>query len=185
MKLGVRDALYLFIIFLLIAQLWSVSHENGRLREEQKNIKETLVTSQVIHEIFELRRHAKLTNALMDTPLDTESKLALLIELNNTKYSLSRLERDVDHLGAWLGYGNDSLSPSGGDCVELLEIVYYALQSGNVTHEDVILAYNALDAIINFTRVYPPTYENIIQGLRDMNRECGRLLQGANRTQKK
>ncbi|NJE47040.1 hypothetical protein E3E35_06400 [Thermococcus sp. GR7] len=185
MRLGAKDALYLLIIFLLIVQLWSVSHENERLREEQRGIKETLVTSQLIHEIFELRRHAKLTNALMDTPPGTESKLALLIELNNTKYSLSRLERDVDHLGAWLGYENDSLSPSGGDCVELLEVVYYTVQSENMTHEDVLLASNGLDTIINFTRVYPPTYGNIIQGLSDMNKECRRLLQEANRTQKK
>jgi len=56
MRLGVKDALYLFIIFLLVVQLWSISRENERLREEQKSIKETLVTSQLIYEIFELRR---------------------------------------------------------------------------------------------------------------------------------
>jgi len=185
MRFGARDAVYLFIIFLLIAQLWSVSRENERLREEKRGVTEILVGSQLTHEIFEVRRHAKLTKTLMSNLTDPEFKLALLIELDNTKYSLFRLERDADRLGARLGYEDYSLYPSGGDCVELLEVVYYKVQSGNVTHEAVLLATKGLDAIINFTHVYPPTYENIVQGLSDMNKGCRRLLQTKNGTQEK
>ncbi len=182
MRLGVRDALYLFIIFLLIAQLWSVSRENERLREEQKSIKETLVTSQLTHEIFEVRHHAKLVKRLMDSPQNNKSELALLIELNNTKYSLSKLEMNVDYLGAWLGYEDDTLAPSGGDCVKLLDVVYSSIQSGNMTNKDVSLVNRGIDAIMNFTYVYPPTYENIVNGLNEMNGKCKRLLQEANKT---
>ena len=185
MRLGARDAVYLFIIFLLITQLWSVSRENERLQEEKRGVTESLVDSLLIHEIFEVRHHAKLTKTLMSNLTDPEFKLALLIELNNTKYSLFRLERDADHLGARLGYEDDSLYPSGGKCVELLEIVYYKVQSENATHKDVLLAAKGLDAIINFTHVYPPTYENVVQGLSDMNEECQRLLQTKKGTQEK
>lgn len=180
MRLGVRDALYLFIIFLLIVQLWSVSQENHRLREEEEGVKETLVTSQLTHEIFDLRRHVELTGVLINATRDNESRLALLLELNNTEDSFSKLETNADHLGAWLGYENDSLYPRGGDCVDLLDVIYRAFQSGNATREDVLLASRGLDAMMNFTRVYPPTYENIVQGLRTMNKECRRLLQEVN-----
>lgn len=180
MRLGARDALYFFIIFLLIVQLWSVSHENERLREEQKGIKETLVTSQLIRDIFDLRRHSEITQDLLDNA--NASKLALLLELNNTKYSLSKLEMNADHLGAWLGYEDDTLVPSGGDCVELLDVVYSSIQRGNITDRDIFLASKGIDAIMNFTYVYPPTYENIVNGLDEMNRECRELLQETNKT---
>ena len=155
-------------------------HENGRLREEQESIKESLIISQLTHEIFEVRHHAKLVKRLMGNPPDNESKLALLIELNNTKYSLSKLEMNADHLGAWLGYEDNT--PSGGDCVELLDVVYSSIQSGNMANKDIFLASKGIDAIMNFTYVYPPTYENIVKGLDEMNSECRELLQEANKT---
>ncbi|WP_048149355.1 hypothetical protein [Palaeococcus ferrophilus] len=182
MRLGVRDALYLFIIFLLIAQLYVTSHENGKLKREQESIKENLITSQLTHEIFEVRHHAKLVKRLMGSHQNNESKLALLIELNNTKYSLSKLEMDAEYLGTWLGYKNDILLPSGGDCVELLDVVYSSIQSGNMTNKDILLASKGIDAIINFTYVYPPTYENIIKGLNEMNSKCRELLLDADKT---
>jgi hypothetical protein len=182
MKLGARDILCLFIIFLLIAQLWVASHEKGKLKREQESIKENLITSQLTHEIFEVRYHAKLVKRLMRNHSDNKSKLALLIELNNTRYSLSKLEMNANHLGAWLGYENDTLVPSGGDCVELLDVVYSLIQGGNMTNKEASLLGRGIDAIVNFTYVYPPTYENIIRGLDEMNRECRRLLQEANKT---
>ena len=182
MKLGARDALYFFLVFLLVAQLWVTSHENGKLEREQENIKENLIISQLTHEIFEIRHHAKLVKRLMENHSDNESKLALLIELNNTKYSLSKLEMNTDHLGTWLGYEDNTLVPSGGDCVELLNVVYSSIQSGNITNKDVSLASKGIDAIMNFTYVYPPTYDNIVNGLDEMNSECRELLQEANKT---
>ncbi|WP_297507125.1 hypothetical protein [Thermococcus sp.] len=177
MKLIARDALYLFLVFLLVVNLWVTSHENEKLKIGQESIKENLIVSQLTHEIFEVRHHAKLVKRLMGNHLDNESKLALLIELNNTKYSLSKLEMNADHLGAWLGYEENT--PSEGECVELLDVVYSSIQRGNMTNNDVFLASKGIDAIINFTYVYPPTYENIVKGLGEMNRECGELLQEA------
>ncbi len=181
MKLRARDALYFFLVFLLVAQLWVTSHENGKLKREQESIKENLIISQLTHEIFEVRHHAKLVKRLMGNHSDNESKLALLIELNNTKYSLSKLEMNADHLGVWLGYEDNTLVPSGGDCVELLDVVYFSIQSGNITNKDVFLASKGIDTIMNFTYVYPPTYENIVNGLDEINRECRELLQETNK----
>lgn len=187
MKFRVRGIFYLFIIFLLVVQVGVTTHENGKLKREQEGIKENLITSQLTHEIFEVRHHAKLIKRLMGGHhSDNESKLALLIELNNTKYSLSKLEMNTEYLGAWLGYEDKTLTPSGGDCLKVLEVMYSDIQSGGgMTDKDVSLVSRSIDVIMNFTYVYPPTYENIVSGLNEMNRECRELLLEADKTEEK
>ena len=66
--------------------------------------------------------------------------------------------------------------------MKLLDVVYSSIQSGNMTNKDVSLVNRGIDAIMNFTYVYPPTYENIVNGLNEMNGKCKRLLQEANKT---